>query len=88
MNRNETSKAEKTTITIRSETKEIIDSFKLVSRETYDDVIRRVFMDAIESNFEVNDETKKILDERLQQVKEGKVISLNDVLRRLKENDI
>lgn len=64
-----------TTIQVSDKVKLILDRMKLMSRETYNDVIERM----IEDDVELNERTKKELEES----RKGKSISHADVKKRL-----
>ena len=82
---------ENTTIRLNNETKQCLDDIKVIRRETYDDVIRRVlvrFLNSVErheikEDNELNDKTIKLLKRRLKNVNEGNVISTKELKKRL-----
>ena len=64
-----------TTIQISDRTRNILEKMKLLGRETYDDVIERM----IEDNLELNEKTKKEIEEARKRIKAGKFISHEEV---------
>lgn len=75
----------KTTISVNKSTKEILDSFKIIDREPYDDVILRIIQNMIEDELEVNSQTKEILTNRLNNLNMGQVMSTSDLLQKIRE---
>lgn len=57
-----------TTIQVENKVKEKLDKMKLSSRDTYNDVLERVLEDLTE----LDEETKRELDEARKQIREGK----------------
>ncbi len=76
---------EGTTIRVKQGTKQILDSFKIISRESYDSVIARIVQDFVEEQLEINEQTKKLIDNRMRNLGEGKVLSLGELLKRVQE---
>ncbi|MEK6937043.1 MAG: hypothetical protein AABW58_03145 [Nanoarchaeota archaeon] len=56
-----------TTIQISDNVKKTLEKMKLYERETYNDVIERM----IEDEMELNEETKKEIEEARKRIKEG-----------------
>ena len=75
----------RTTISVNKGTKEILDSFKIIDRETYDSVILRIIQDIIEDQLEINSKTRELLHKRIENISKGKVIGLSELLEKLKE---
>lgn len=67
-----------TTIRISRNVKEQLDKMKLFSRETYNDVIENM----LEDNLELNEETKREIEEARKEIGEGKVVSHEEVKKR------
>jgi len=65
-----------TTIQISDSVKENLDSLKVFSRETYNEIIENM----IEDNFELNEKTKKEIEERRNSVD---FVSIEDVQKHL-----
>lgn len=65
-----------TTIQISNSVKEILDTLKIFGRETYNEVIENM----IEDNLELNEKTKKEIEERR---KSNDLISIKDVEKHL-----
>lgn len=68
-----------TTIQISNDIKKELDKKKMFSRETYNDVIARM----LEDDMEVNEETKKDIEEARKKFKEGKYITHEQVKKEL-----
>lgn len=77
-----------TTVRLSQETKRIVESFKIIPQESYDSAIRRAFEELVENELELNKETKKMLKERVAQVKAGNVMTINEFLKARKEKRI
>ena len=69
-----------TTIQISGELLETLKKRKISNKESYEEII----WDLIEDTQELSEETKRDLAEARRQVKEGKVISLNDLKKKYK----
>ena len=68
-----------TTIQISSETKAKLDKMKISARDTYNDVIENL----IEDSMTLSDETKKEIEESIEEYKQGKVSKLAEVKKDL-----
>jgi predicted transcriptional regulator len=66
-----------TTIKISSDVKSMLDKFKMHERETYNDIIEIM----IEDHLELNDKTKKEIEEARKKVSKGEFYSQEDVER-------
>lgn len=67
-----------TTIQISDNVKNTLEKMKMFERETYNEVIERMF----EDDLELNEKTKKEIEEARRQVKTGKVVSHEEVKKR------
>jgi len=67
-----------TTIQISDNVKIILDRMKMMERETYNEIIERM----IEDEKEVNEKTRKEIEERRREGKSGKIISHEEVKKR------
>ena len=67
-----------TTIQISDNIKNKLDRMKMFERETYNDVIERM----VEDDLEINEKTKKEIEEARKQIKIGKVVPHEEVRRR------
>lgn len=67
-----------TTIQISDEVKKELDRKKLYGRETYNEVIERM----IEDDLELNEATKKDLEEAIKDIKSGKYVTHEQVKKR------
>ena len=68
-----------TTIQISDNVKSILDRMKIIERETYNDVIERM----IEDDLELNEKTKREIEEARKRIKAGKFITHEEVKKRL-----
>lgn len=68
-----------TSIQLSSETKRKLDKLKLSKRETYNDVVENL----IEDSLELNEKTIKDLEEALEEVKKGKVHSMDEIKKEM-----
>ena len=68
-----------TTIQISDDVKGTLEKMKFFERETYNEIIERM----IEDDLELNEKTKKEIEEARKEVKAGKVVSHEEVKKRL-----
>ena len=68
-----------TTIRVSQEVKKSLDKMKIYSRESYNDIIELL----LEDTKEINEKTKKELALARKEIKEGKVVSHEEVKKRL-----
>jgi predicted transcriptional regulator len=68
-----------TTIQVSCDIKNRLDRMKMFERETYNEVIERM----IEDDLELSEQTKKDIEKARKQAKEGKLISHEEVKKRL-----
>jgi predicted transcriptional regulator len=66
-----------TTIKISSDVKSMLDKFKMHERETYNDIIEVM----IEDHLELNEKTKKEIEEARKRISKGEFYSQEDVER-------
>lgn len=71
-----------TTIQISNDLQENLIRRKLFERETYEEII----WNALEDSSEINEQTKKELEESREQIKQGKFYKLSDIKKELKIN--
>ena len=64
-----------TTIQVSDKIKHTLDKMKLFDRETYNEIIERM----IEDEMEVNEQTKKDIEEARKRIKEGKFFTQKQV---------
>jgi len=64
-----------TTIQVSNEIKQKLEKMKLFTRESYNEIIERM----IEDELELNEQTKKELEEARKRVRSGKVISHEEI---------
>lgn len=68
-----------TTIRISQSLKNKLDSIKVFNKESYNDIIEVLF----EDNMEINEKTKKEIEEARKNIKAGKFVSHEEVKKRL-----
>ncbi len=68
-----------TTIQINEDMKNRLQMLKIYSRETYNDILERL----LEDIQELNEETKKELEEAMKEYKEGKYITHEELVKEL-----
>lgn len=68
-----------TTIQISDNVKKALDRMKVHQRETYNDVLEVM----LEDNLELNEKTKKEIEEARKNINAGKFVSNEEVKRRL-----
>lgn len=71
--------ADTTTIQINRETKERLDGLRVSNRDTYNDIIENL----IEDSMELSDAAMKDIEDALEDIKQGRVYSLDDVKKSL-----
>ena len=68
-----------TTIQISDNVKSTLDKMKMIERETYNEIIERM----IEDDLELNEKTKREIEEARKRIKAGKFITHDEVKKRL-----
>jgi predicted transcriptional regulator len=68
-----------TTIQISDNVKVILDRMKMFNRETYNEIIERM----IEDDLELNEKTKKEIEERRKEIKLGKFVTQEEAKGKL-----
>ena len=68
-----------TTIQISDNVKKVLDRMKMIERETYNEIIERM----IEDDLELNEKTKKEIEEARKRIKSGKFITQEKAKKRL-----
>jgi len=66
-----------TTIQISDNVKQTLDKMKIYQRETYNEIIENM----IEDNLELNEKTKKEIEEARKRVKAGDFVSHEEVVK-------
>lgn len=69
-------------IKVERETADILGKLRIVERESYNEVIKRILEDYLESKLELSTEMKKRLQE-IQNVKKEDMLSTNEALQYL-----
>jgi len=69
-----------TTIQVSEGLQEVLTKKKLYDKETYEEVI----WDLIEDSLELSEETKKNIEKSKEDIKQGRVSTLEEVKKRLK----
>lgn len=76
----------RTTLSVSEGTKKILDSLKIIDRETYENVILRVVQNIVEDSvFEINNQTKGLITQRMENLNKGKVLSTKELIKKLRE---
>ena len=76
----------RTTLSVSEGTKKILDSLKIIDRETYENVILRVVQNIVEDGvFEINNQTKGLITQRMENLNKGKVLSTKELIKKLRE---
>ncbi|MBU0461372.1 MAG: hypothetical protein KJ574_02170 [Nanoarchaeota archaeon] len=75
-------------IKIRKDTKQALEQLKLVPQESFDNVIQRLVVSCVDEDLEISDSMKRVIESRLQNVKEGKVYSLKEFRNKLAKKDV
>ena len=68
-----------TTIQISKDVKSVLDRMKIMDRETYNDVIERM----IEDDLELNETTKKEINEARKRIFSGKFITQEQIEKKI-----
>ena len=68
-----------TTIQVSDRVKQTLDRMKLYERESYNDVIENL----IEDHLELNEDTKRQIEEARKRVRSGKFVTQEEIERRL-----
>ena len=69
-----------TTIQISEELQDKLNQMKIYDRETYEELI----WDLVEDNMELSDETKRHIKQSEKEIKEGKIVPLSEVKKKLR----
>jgi len=69
-----------TTIQISNELKDALNKMK-IGGDTYEDII----WDLLEDRMELSEETKKAIEEAQKNIKDGKVVSLEDIKKKYRK---
>lgn len=71
---------DQTMIKIERKTVEVLKSLKIVERESYNEVIRRIIDNYLEDSLELSDKSKLKIKKGLEDIKKGKVLSSSEAL--------
>jgi len=74
-----------TTVRMQVGLKNELDGLKVIDRESYESVIKRL-VDYFKEDLELSENTKKLINERIKKVDKGKVISTQELLDKLRDN--
>ncbi len=75
-----------TMIKLEKKTVDILKSLKIVERESYNEVIRRLLDNYIEDNLELNEVSKSKIKKGIEEVKKGRVLSNKNALKYIRNN--
>ncbi len=70
-----------TTIKVSRDVKEVLESMKISSSESYEDVL----WDLIEDHLELNPEFRKSLEQAELEIAKGRTVSMSELLKELEE---
>ena len=70
---------------VERETADILKRLRIVERESYNEVIKRILEDYLESKLELSDEMKKRLKE-IKDIRKEEVFSSNEALQYLRKS--
>ena len=73
-------------VRIKPETKGVLEKMKLTKGESYDEVIKRLILkiqNSIESHLKLDDKVAYTLQQRMEQIREGKVMSTDELFKKL-----
>lgn len=76
-----------TMIKVKKDTREVLNNLKIIERESYDDVIKRLILLMSENEGALNKITEKMLKERLELKNKGKVLSIKELLKKMDDSD-
>ena len=72
-----------TMIKVKKDTREVLNSLKIIERESYDDVIKRLILLMSENEGALNKITERMLKERMELKNQGRVLSIKDILKKM-----
>ena len=76
-----------TMIKVKTDTRQMLQGLKIIERESYDEVIQRLIQAFAENQLSINSQTRKIISNRLNKLKEGKALSFNQILEKIEDNE-
>jgi hypothetical protein len=74
-----------TTIKLKTGTKDLLEEMKVIDRETFDQVIVRLIENLAEDEMELSEYAKDLLEKRLESMKKGNFLSVNQVIEKMRE---
>ena len=72
-----------TTIQLTEETKKDLEKFKTTTRETYEEIIRKLIEIVMEDKMEFSEETKKDIKEARNDIRAGRVLTTSELVREI-----
>jgi len=73
-------------IKLKPDTVEILQNLKITKRESYDEVINRIFLQIlVEDQLELGEASKQVLVQRIRAFREGRVKSFEQILESFRE---
>ena len=73
-------------IKLKPDTVEILQNLKITKRESYDEVINRIFLQIlVEDQLEVGEASKQVLMQRIKALREGRVKSFDQILESFRQ---
>lgn len=75
-----------TMIKLKRDTRDVLTTLKIVERESYDEVIKRLILLSVDHDGELTTKAKKMIEERLKSKREGRVKSINQIIEKMRED--
>jgi hypothetical protein len=72
-------------IRVSKETKELLNTLKIIDAESFGSVVNRVLQTKFEDCIQVNESTQKLLQKRINNIKEGKLFPSRELLDRVRK---
>jgi len=76
-----------TIIKLKQETKDVLTTLKIVERESYDEVIKRLILLHEDNDGALTEATKKMINQRLKMKKEGRVKSIDQIVEKMRKEN-
>ena len=72
-------------IKVKQDTKIILETMKIVDKESFDEVIKRLILASDENEGSLTKATENLLRERMELKKQGKAISMNEIIDKMRQ---
>ena len=73
-----------TVIKVKNDTKTMLQEMKIVERESFDEVIKRLILSTEGDEGSLRKATEKMIFQRLESKRKGKVVSIDEILERMR----